>query len=255
MTMFGLSRDQGRLGVSLGWPEPELKMLSAYLRARRLPVGAILGHLVEVRARHRIAVYQGTALDALDQLLDEVDALDALPPPLRAYTDGSGTHEASAPAGAGVALYQGEELLLELSLDAGLGTNNHAELYAVAAALRAIPLLDRAVELWSDSTYAIGAATSPEFYPRANAVLVRQLRADVLLRPNLTMHHVDGHQKVTLDTPPELVSHINGNNRADALAGRARRKALGQPEPVDKTPKPRRIGKMRRATMPRRLVP
>lgn len=258
--MNGLSLADARRAMSLGWPEPELKVLSAYLRAKGLAVGAILSHLVEVRAARRLAFYRGTPLEEFEQLVE----VAATPAPLTAFTDGSGTHDASAPAGAGVALFEGERLVAEVSLHMGNGTNNHAELSAVAAALRAVPDLDRELVIWSDSTYAIEACSAPSYSGPANAALITLLRADVALRPGLTFRHLRGHQRVTPETPPDEAFRIAGNARADALAGAARRAALGLPPKPEKkpreprTPKPekqRPIGPMKRTRMPRRLTP
>lgn len=260
--MYGLSLAQARHAMHLGWCEPELRVLSAYLRAKRIEVAAVLGQLVAVRfGGHRFALYQGTALDDYEALLAG-GALDsaAEPPPLVVFTDGSGTYDRTKPAGAGVVIYEGDRVVAELSVHAGNGTNNHAELSAVAAALRAIPLLDRAVTIWADSMYAIEACTAPGYEPRANAELMRLLRADVELRPRLAFRHHRGHQRVTPETSPEEAFVIRGNARADELAGAARRGALGlppkpQPKPREaKPPQPRPIGKMRRARMPPRLA-
>jgi ribonuclease HI len=137
----------------------------------------------------------------------------APPPPLVAYTDGSGTRS-HLPSGAGVVVFEGDVAVLEASRHLGNGTNNHAELSAIRVALaitntpewRARQLIVR-----SDSMYAIGALTAPEA-PRegaANERLITIVRS-MLDGRRVTFEHVKGH------------SGIAGNERADELAGIAR---------------------------------
>lgn len=153
--------------------------------------------------------------------------------PLIAYTDGSGTR-AHLPSGAGVVIYDGDAPILEASRHLGLGTNNHAELSAVRVALaitdapehRARPLIVR-----SDSEYTIGALTS-RWEPRegaANARLIAIIRKALRTRA-VTFEHVKGH------------AGIEGNERADKLAGLARLRtqspATAQPSTMPAPPAP-----------------
>lgn len=130
--------------------------------------------------------------------------------PLIAYTDGSGT-VAHLPCGAGVVVFDGDLAVIEVSRPLGLGTNNRAELCAVGLALyvtpRARPLVVR-----SDSEYVIGALTGPRDTPvgRPNADTINYIRRSMRGRA-VTFEWVKGH------------SGIAGNERADELAGRARR--------------------------------
>jgi len=155
---------------------------------------------------------------------------DALPPiapqtllsldpdgPLVAYTDGSGTI-AEKPCGAGVVIFDGDVPILEASRFLGNGTNNRAELAAVGIALVVTDhedLRGRVLLVRSDSMYAIGALTraADTEAGRPNAKLINHIRG--LLRGRaVRFEHVPGH------------SGIAGNERADQLAGLARRRGM-----------------------------
>ena len=155
---------------------------------------------------------------------------DALPPiapqtllsldpdgPLVAYTDGSGTI-ASKPCGAGAVIYAGDVVVLEASRFLGLGTNNRAELAAIGIAVATTAdssLASRELVVRTDSEYALGALTrAHDTDPtRPNAKLINHIRG--LLRGRaVRFEHVPGH------------SGIPGNERADQLAGLARRRGM-----------------------------
>lgn len=135
--------------------------------------------------------------------------------PLVAYTDGSGT-VASKTSGAGVVVYDGDDVVLEASRHLGNGTNNHAEVSAVRIALaitdtpdwRARPLVIR-----SDSEYAIHVVSTPR-EPREGAANERLILATrkLLVGRRVTFEHVDGH------------SGVEGNERADHLANLGRKR-------------------------------
>lgn len=132
---------------------------------------------------------------------------------LVAYTDGSGTR-AHLPCGAGVVLYDGDEVVLEASRHLGLGTNNHAELSAIRLALWATtfePFAARALLIRSDSEYAIRMSTGrlPLDPERPNARLIHIIRR-LMARRSVSFQHVNGH------------SGIAGNERADFLANLGR---------------------------------
>lgn len=130
--------------------------------------------------------------------------------PLVAYTDGSGT-VAHLPCGAGVVVYDGELIILEASRPLGLGTNNRAELSAAGIAI-AITDPARPLTIRSDSMYVIGALTAPKDTPRErpNGPLINYIRRSMAGRA-ITFEHVKGH------------AGDPGNERADELAGRARK--------------------------------
>ena len=132
------------------------------------------------------------------------------PGALVAYTDGSGT-TAAHPCGAGMVLYDGEEVVLEAARYLGYGTNNHAELSAIRLALalsdtpewRGRPLIVR-----SDSAYAIESVTAPatrDFTGRTNGRLIVTVRG-LMVGRDVTVEWVRGHRGVP------------GNERADRLA-------------------------------------
>lgn len=139
--------------------------------------------------------------------------------PLVAYTDGSGTR-AHLPCGAGVAIYDDGEVVTEASRHLGLGTNNHAELSAVRVALAITPP-ERPLLVRTDSMYVIGALTAPADTPpeRPNAKLIAIIRRAMAGR-HVRFEHVKGHSK------------IEGNERADSLAGLGRLRALAVTSPT-----------------------
>lgn len=154
----------------------------------------------------------GDTPDATSAPAPEVDGAEQR---LVAYTDGSGT-TADRPSGAGVVVYQGAEVILEASRHLGLGTNNHAELSAIRVALAITDTPDlRGLELVirSDSEYAIGCVTrAAEPPPTAkNAKLIGLVRAAMRGR-RVRVEWVRGH------------AGDPGNERADKLAGLARRR-------------------------------
>lgn len=137
--------------------------------------------------------------------------------PLVAYADGSGTI-ATRPCGAGVVVLDGDVAILEASRALGLGTNNHAELSAlrVALAITDTPgLRERELVIRSDSEYAIGCVTrAEEPHPEAkNARLISLVRKAMRGRC-VRVEWVRGH------------SGVAGNDRADELAGLARRRGI-----------------------------
>ncbi len=132
-----------------------------------------------------------------------------------AYTDGSGT-TAKKSAGIGVYIEDGDKKTF-IAENIGLGSNNVAELTAIWRALRAFPNLHKRILIRSDSEYAIGILTEPNWCAQANSELVRRIREDLRLRgANVQIEHVDGHSK------------IEGNEIADGLAniGRTRVKTV-----------------------------
>ncbi len=138
---------------------------------------------------------------------------EASHPPLVAYTDGSGTI-ATKPCGAGVVVYDGDEVVLEVSRHLGNGTNNRAELCGIGLALAVTDepaMRERPLVIYSDSTYAIGAisAARDPWDGAANEKLICYVRS-LLAGRCVTFVHVRGH------------SGVEGNERADKLAGLAR---------------------------------
>lgn len=144
------------------------------------------------------------------------------PPPVvfDVWTDGSGT-TALKDAGIGVVVLRNGEEICEASTWIGAGSNNEAEVRAIRRALRIIFDIthDRLhpVVVHSDSEFAIGAITSERWDIRRNprlVDLVHVMRVEVARWPRLSFVKVRGHSGLPL------------NDRADALAGRARKQGL-----------------------------
>lgn len=143
---------------------------------------------------------------------------------LRAWADGSGT-TADQLAAIGVVVARAGVVLCEASECVGPGSNNDAELRALGRALTlAGRVAGRNAELvvYSDSEFALGAAAPGSTWNIRNeqqAALVAALRAETARWPRLQLRHVKGH------------AGDAGNERADWLAGRARKAAVAAHAP------------------------
>ncbi|MBA3499520.1 MAG: ribonuclease HI [Myxococcota bacterium] len=126
--------------------------------------------------------------------------------PIIAYTDGACSGN-PGPAGVGVVLVCGDKRK-EISAYIGEGTNNIAELMAVAHALEAIKDRAREVVIYTDSSYAIGVL-SKGWKAKANVELIAKMRALAAGFSNLRFQWVRGH------------SGIVENERCDELAREA----------------------------------
>ncbi len=140
--------------------------------------------------------------------------------PVEAWTDGSG-NTADRPGGAGVVIARSGVILAELSEGIDRASNNSAEVWALGRAIQ------WAEESWGsnvrlvvfcDSAWAIGAV-----HPRCpwrldaskrSARLALAVRERVARMTRLTFQHVKGHSGLLL------------NERADALAGAARKRVV-----------------------------
>lgn len=126
------------------------------------------------------------------------------------WTDGACTGN-PGPAGIGVVVIDGSNTV-ELSEYLGPGTNNIAELTAIARGLQTVRErggdINRPIAVYSDSSYAIGLL-SKNWKPKANAELVAAIREIVKVFPNVYFVKVAGHAGVPL------------NERCDELARQA----------------------------------
>jgi ribonuclease HI len=126
------------------------------------------------------------------------------------WTDGACSGN-PGPMGIGVLVIAGDKRK-EHGEFLGRGTNNIAELTAIRRGLEiaasVAPGRDRAIRVYSDSSYAIGLL-SQGWKPKANQELVAELRQLVRRYPSLRMVKVEGHAGV-----PE-------NERCDLLARQA----------------------------------
>lgn len=214
-----------------------MRLRGANVLARALATGDLVTRSgkVEIRydskspkAYHALAENLGAVADA-PLLPDEhcVEA-EATPPPAKAassrtakpavavppvpagaavvYADGACSGN-PGPAGLGVVVIDGDTRH-ERSEYLGHGTNNIAELTAIARALELLPDRERAAVIHTDSQYSIGVLTRG-WKAKANQELVAQLKAALATRPKVRLVYVPGHSGVVL------------NERADELARRA----------------------------------
>lgn len=115
--------------------------------------------------------------------------------------------------GAGVVIEYGADAVLEYGGFLGVGTNNIAELTAIATALwfiRERGLGDRVI-IFTDSEYAIGVLTK-DWQPQSNLKLIEDTKS--LLFPDTEFVHLRGHVG------------FPGNMRADKLAHTARKQQM-----------------------------
>lgn len=120
-----------------------------------------------------------------------------------AYADGSALGN-PGPSGLGVVLQAGAQET-EIAEHLGRGTNNQAELMAILRAAEKADDLGLALELHTDSQYAIGVLTK-NWKPKVNQVLIAQVKEALARLPAFSLHYVRGHAGHPL------------NERADTLA-------------------------------------
>lgn len=134
-----------------------------------------------------------------------------------AYADGACSGN-PGPAGLGVVVIDGASRT-EISENLGEGTNNIAELTAIARVLDTVADAARPLVIYTDSSYAIGVLVKG-WKAKANIALVAGLRERLVKRPATRMVHVKGHAGVVL------------NERADELAREAVRSGTTRCEKV-----------------------
>lgn len=122
------------------------------------------------------------------------------------YTDGACSGN-PGPAGLGVVVVEPSRTI-EISEYLGTGTNNIAELTAILRALDAVVDVHRAIDLHTDSQYAIGVLQKG-WKAKANQELVATLRARLAARKDVRLVYVPGHAGVAW------------NEKADELAREA----------------------------------
>lgn len=176
------------------------------------------------------AVVVDSPTDVVDSPKAEIASFD-YDAPLEAWCDGSGT-VATKPAGVGVVIARLKhppppddrdryEVLCEASVPIGRGSNQRAEVCALGLALRlafeVTGSFEHPVTLCSDSEFALGACAPDSTWRIRVAPLVEPVsraRALAAQFPRLVFKHVPGHSGLEL------------NERADKLAGRARKAAI-----------------------------
>jgi ribonuclease HI len=130
------------------------------------------------------------------------------------YADGACTGN-PGPAGLGV-LIQHDGSSRELSEYLGHGTNNIGELTAVLRAAEALLHETRAIEIKTDSKYAIGVLTQG-WKAKANQALIAEVKAALAKLRDVRLSYVPGH------------AGVPGNERADELARAAVSRRGSQP--------------------------
>lgn len=130
-----------------------------------------------------------------------------------AYTDGACSGN-PGPAGSGAVLIRPGGRMSEGYEFLGTGTNNIAELTAIAIAARAVPKDAPLVVIHTDSKYAIGVL-SQGWKAKANGELIARIKTELAGR-RLKLVYVPGHSGVPL------------NERADELAREAIRTGKSQ---------------------------
>lgn len=131
--------------------------------------------------------------------------------PYQVYTDGACTGN-PGPMGIGVVVLTPTGERQEWSEYLGMGTNNIAELTAIARGLSLVPSSEPAT-VYTDSSYALGVLTQG-WKARANQTLIAEMRTQIQKHPNLQWVKVAGH------------AGIVENERCDLLARNAITQAL-----------------------------
>jgi ribonuclease HI len=151
-----------------------------------------------------------------------------------AYADGACSGN-PGPAGLGVVVLLEAGRRVEVSEYLGVGTNNIAELTAIARALDEVPDRGRPYLIHTDSQYAIGVL-SKGWKAKANTELVAEIKERLEERSSTQLRYVPGHSGVPL------------NERADALARdavklrRTQRDELVSAKPSTTTAPPGAVG-------------
>lgn len=126
---------------------------------------------------------------------------------IQIYTDGA-CYKNPGPAGAGVLLrYNGHEKRISKFL--GNATNNIAELTAIKLALEAVTDRSKPVMIYSDSQYSIGVVSNPDWNPKKNKELIKEIKDLIVSFECVDFEWVKAH------------SGIEGNEIVDELAVRA----------------------------------
>lgn len=138
------------------------------------------------------------------------------------YTDGACSGN-PGPAGLGVVVVESGRTV-EISEYLGQGTNNIAELTAILRALEAVADKSRAIDLHTDSQYAIGVLQKG-WKAKANQALIATLRARLAEHEDVRLVYVPGHAGVAW------------NEKADELAREAVTRRGSRTRESARTPK------------------
>lgn len=216
--MYGIGQRLAAWLIDSGWPEDHLRAVSAVLRAFQCQVVKAYPHAIYTVDTSRVgwATYRSTEPEELQRQLDLSE--QALGETVSLWTDGSG-NLAGGPAGIGVVVDWPGRIVRELSEYVGKGTNNFAELTAIRRGLECVLCRETPIIVRTDSSYCQTVILNTRCELRVNAALIQMIRLDCFFRSAVRIELVKGH------------SGVEGNERADKLAGTGRRKGM-DPQPA-----------------------
>lgn len=225
--------------IDCGWRAEQIVELHRWCEERHAEVTHVAGGLALINDRW--IAHRDFPLDDLDQGIrrrfitppgtsGSIDVAKELV--VHAYADGSGT-TADRSSGAGVVvLWPGCQPQL-IHENAGLGTNNHAELYAIQRVLRAVPDSSQRICIHSDSEWAMGAAREDSTWNvQANRDLVQAIRMELQTYRSgrVTFEHVPGHAGVLWNEVADRLARA-GRLGTEPKFTRKLQRALGSYQP------------------------
>lgn len=142
-----------------------------------------------------------------DELCDVVEPEEGI---IEIYTDGACSGN-PGPCGYGAIIRDGFHYR-ELSQYIGRGTNNIAELTAIAAALEAVEDRSRPVRIYTDSRYCIGVLTLG-WKAKANRELILSIRKMIQNFDDLELRKVEGHSGDPLNERADLLAKTSLEHR------------------------------------------
>ncbi len=168
--------------------------------------------------RRRASGPSSKARDAAKKAQAKEGVAPPRPGAVVAYTDGACSGN-PGPAGLGVVVTDGERWV-ERSEFLGEGTNNIAELTAILRALEEVSDVTRAMDVHTDSQYAIGVLQKG-WRAKANQTLIANLRSQLAHRTSVRLVYVPGHAGVPLNERADELARLAVQHRASQRVERA----------------------------------